>query len=187
MPPLEPPSEVLTPEQRDQIDEFLGSPLKYPSEFKQWLTDFLAVNIPPIPVSQLLGYKGTLAQYDVVTGFSDGNISPERVWTDLNDQVGPSIIGLADGIYWAAWGYSHPGFNAGSSSQRMGLSINGADPINYAQSATIDNGVTVWRADRLDVSGGNDNNSIVAKYYFDLNGGADAEFARRWMVTLRIT
>lgn len=186
MPPVEVPAAVLTQEQRDQIGEYLSSPLKYPPEFKQWLTDYLATNIPPIPVSQLMGYKGTLARYDFEATFSDGNTSPERTWTTL-DGLGPVIDQLADGIYWAVWGYHHPGLNAGSSTQRMGLSVNGAAPLTWTESITLDTGKTIWRADRLDVSGGNDNNTVEANYWFDLAGGADGEFSKRWMALLRIT
>ncbi len=180
----EAPVVALTPDQRGQIDEFLGNPIKYPEEFKQWLTDYLATNVPPIPVSQLLGYKGTLARYEFVAAFSDGNTADERTWVDLG---GPEITGMADGEYWAAWGCNHPGLNAGAATMRMGLSVNGADPTTYTQATTVDNGLNVWRADQLTVKNGTDNNSILAKYYYDLSGGGDGEFQRRWMVVLRVT
>lgn len=177
------PPDILTPEQRDQISSFLESPLKYPSEFKQWLTDYLATNIPPIPVSQLLGYKGTLARYEFVAGLADVT-TPERTWTDLG---GPEITGLADGVYWAAWGVFNPGLHVGSSTNRMGLAINGVDPTSYCQSITVDTAKSVWRANRLTVKNGKDNNSVSARYYWDLSGGASGQFQRRWMALLRIT
>jgi len=183
----EAPMDVLTQDQRDKIDQFLGNPLMFPPEFKQYLTDYLATNIPPIPVSQLLGYKGTLARYEFVANFSDGNTSPERTWTDLPDDLGPEVTGLADGVYWAAWGFWCPGFNAGGQTSRMGLSINGADPQSWAGAVALDAGKSVWRADRFRLAGGEDNNTLRALYYFDLGGGADGEFANRWMATMRIT
>jgi len=183
----EAPTDVLTPEQREKIQSFLSQPMKFPQEFKQYLTDYLATNIPPIPVSQLLGYKGTLARYDVIESFSDGNTADERTWIDLPDATGPEVTGLADGVYWAAFGYHHPGFNAGGATQRMGPSINGADPGYYARSVALDAGKTVWRAARLNVVGGKDNNTVTCKYWYDLGGGADAEYDNRWLAMLRIT
>jgi len=180
----EAPPDILSPDQRDQIDEFLGNPIKYPEEFKQWLTDYLAVNVPPIPVSQLLGYKGTLARYAFEATLSDGNTTPERVWTDLG---GPEITQMADGTYWAAWGCQHPGTNAGAATMRMGLSVNGADPSEWTEATTLDDGVQVWKAGQVLLNAGTDNNTVSTRYYWDLSGGADGEFRRRWMVLLRIT
>ena len=180
----EAPPDILTPEQRGQIDEFLGSPIKYPEEFKQWLTDYLAVNVPPIPVSQLLGYKGTLARYDhLVT--TETLSSPTTTWTDLGT-VGPEIDKLADGVYWAAWG-CYVAANGGAVTNRMGLSVNGADPSTYAESTGVSTAKNMWRATQLLVKSGTDNNTVTAKFYTDPITGTGGDFAKRWMALMRIT
>lgn len=177
--------EDLTPEDIEEIKTLLSSPLTLPQEFKDWLPDWLATNLPPIPVSQLLGYRGLRYRYDV-TVTRDNVTTPEHVWTAL-PTAGPEITGMADGKYWAAWGYHAPGEHAGMSEQYMGLSINGADPTKYCKTITQDTGKTVWRADVFDVKNGLDNNTVTAEYQFALAGGAEAQFQRRWMILLRIS
>lgn len=181
------PADVLTPDQRDQIDAFLGSPIKYPPEFKQWLTDYLAVNIPPIPVSQLLGYKPTLAHNEIVNP-DEPQTSPERTWVDI-DTYGPAVPDLSDGTYFCAWGAKTGRGNAGGATTRIGLSVNGADPagFNYATFQANDPDAMVWKACLATARNGKDNNEIRLKYWFDLGGGASAQFAHRWLTVIRVT
>ncbi len=177
----------LSPEQRDQIDDFLGSPLKYPPEFKNWLSDWLSHNIPDIPVSQLLGYKGTLAHNQIVNDAEsvDSSWGPERTWIDLPSE-GPVVSGLADGTYFVAWGLKCGRGGTGGATCRMGPGVNGEDPSWYTEFQATDPDAPVWRAAVLTVAN-DDNNEIRALYYYDLGGGATAQFEQRWMTVLRIT
>lgn len=184
MPVVQVPENVLTQSEMEEIKGYLSKPLELPPEFKTWLNDYVAVNLPPIPVSQLMGYRSTLANYDVVVT-RDNETSPESAWTEITTP-GPEVAGLSNGTYWAAWGYHCPGEHAGQATTRMGLSINGADPATYCQALTLDTGKAVWRAAPLTLSS-KDNNTITAKYWFSLGGGAEGQFQRRWMIVLRIT
>lgn len=175
----------LSDEEREAISKYLQNPLQLPQEFKEWLPDWLGTNLPPIPVGQLLGYRGTRARYNAVATF-DSETGPESTWTDLSTP-GPEIAEIADGTYWAAWGYHCRGTHAGGATTRMGLSVNGADPSTYCETVTVDSGKSIWRAASLNVRGGNDNNTVTAKYWFSLGGGAEGQFERRWMILLRIT
>lgn len=179
----------LSQAERDSISQFLSKPLAFPPEFRNWLTDYLAVNTPFIPVSQLLGYKGTLANIAVADarGNWTGLDAPERTWNSAPDGLGPSITGLADGTYFVMWGYNEPGENAGGARVRVGPSVNGASPSYYIESAHTDQGWTNWSCQQVSVTGGNDNNTIELKYYYDLNSGADAEFQYRWVAAIRVT
>ncbi len=183
MPPLTPPDTILTPEQRDMVDSFLSVPMKFPSELKAWLPDYLSLNVPYIPVSQLLGYKGTLAHNEIVND-AIAVTSPERTWSD---QGGPYVTGLADGVYFCAWGCKTGRGATGGATTRMGVSVNGADPTAYATFQTTDPDAPVWRGQEVEARGGQDNNSIDASYWFDLGGGASAQFEQRWLTVLRVT
>lgn len=182
------PPDVLTPEQRGQLDDFLGSPIKFPSEFKQWLTDYLAVNIPPIPVSQLLGYKPTLAHnvIDNAVINLDSGSGAERTWVQVD---GPLVDNLSDGTYFAAWGAKMGRGSTGGATCRIGPSVNGADPsgFNYATFQANDPDAMCWKAAELVVKNGKDNNSVELYYWYDLGGGATADFLHRWLTLIRVT
>lgn len=185
---ISPPKDVLTPEQRDQVDKFLKSPISYPSEFKSWLTDYLSVNIPYIPVSQLLGYKGTLSNNQVVNDAEavNGGYAAERTWVDL-PSYGPSVTGLADGTYFVMFGALLGRGSAGGAWCSVGVSINGADPSTpFIRSLYNDPDAMNMFAHPYTVAN-NDNNEIRLMYMYDLGGGATAEFSNRWMTVVRIT
>lgn len=179
----------LTEQERQQINDFLSHPLDFPPEFKNWLTDWLGTNTPPIPVSQLLGYKGTLANIAVVDtqGAWTSADAPERTWNSAPDGLGPSITGLADGTYMAAWGVLNvSNGGAGGATDRCGPSVNGADPVYYTEVHCIDQGCASWKMAPLTLAN-KDNNTIELKYYYDLGGGGTGMFDHRWLMALRIT
>lgn len=178
------PSEAL----RTQVyDGYMSKPMDLPGEFKSWLTDYLAVNVPFIPVSQLLGYKGTLAQSDIAGDTADMVMSGgDRTWQDASDGDGPVISQLADGTYFVCFGVKTGRANVGSSETRYGPSVNGATPTTFATFMATDPDAMVWRAAVLSVAG-NDNSEIRMKYWFDNNGGASAQFQHRWLTCVRIT
>jgi hypothetical protein len=45
----------------------------------------------------------------------------------------------------------------------------------------------MWKACQLIVKNGKDNNEVRLKYWFDLGGGAQAQFEHRWLSLIRIT
>jgi hypothetical protein len=187
MPNLNPPEDTLTPEQRDQIDGFLKQPLLLPSEFKSWLPDYLSQNIPYIPVSQLLGYKGTLANNSIVNTEIDldAGYAAERQWNQYS--TGPSVTGLADGTYFLAYGCKTGRLLSGGATTRYGPAINGSDPTTYATFQATDPDAMVSRCAVASVTGANDNNTVECYYWYDLGGGAQAQFLHRWLTVIRIT
>ena len=179
----------LSEQDRERITDLLSRPLDFPSEFRSWLPDWLSINIPPIPVSQLLGYKGTLANVNIVNDAESVNSSwdAERTWVDL-PSYGPEIAGLADGVYFAIWGAFNSRGATGAADCHVGPSVNGADPTFYTISYFMtDQWYPNWCAAPLIVRNGTDNNAVTLKYWYDLSGGASAGFQYRWLVVLRVT
>jgi hypothetical protein len=187
---------MLDQDGRANIQALLSDPINIPDEFRHWLLDWLTINLPPIPVSQISGYKGTLARVSVVNDQEqvDSAWHAERDWTDLPSD-GPRITGIADGTYFAAYGCQcdsgphNSGIGAWNDG-RVGASINDADPPTYwAYTAPMgaDGGYPVWRAHTIDVTGGGNNNDVSLKYYYDLASGAVATFLNRWLVLIRVT
>jgi len=169
--------------ERDKYEKYLSKPLQFPQELKTWLTDWLAVNVPFIPVSQVMGYKSTLAKSAVVTAQEDE--STEHSWEDFTSTFGPEITELSDGVYFVIWGYFAREIGT-QSTIKVGVSINGADPTKEITSAHLDQGYFSWKAESFDVRGGNDNNSVRLMYFLD-NVSATSRFENRWIVVMRIT
>lgn len=51
-------ADPLSTKEIEQVQRLLSSPLHFPSEFKSWVSDWLATNIPQIPISQAFGGRG---------------------------------------------------------------------------------------------------------------------------------
>lgn len=175
----------LSPEDRQRIDDFLSKPMEFPSEFRNWVSDYLSVNIPQIPVSQLLGYKGTLAHNvidnaEIQVNSADG---PEREWNQFD---GPAVTGLADGTYFVSYGAKTGRAASGGVTTRIGISVNGSDPVSYATFQGTDEDAMIWRADVVTAQNA-DVNSFEMYYWYDGGGGFLAQFLHRWVTVLRIS
>jgi hypothetical protein len=172
----------LTEGDRNNVTRYLSSPLEFPSEFKKWLLDYLAQNIPPIPVNQLLGYVQTRAYVaeDIVT--SEAQVSSS--YDDLAT-VGPILTGMADGSYLVFHGCEIKSADGFSAKGWEALSINGSTPSDTKACRAFNGGTRVDIAFRgelvtLDVGG---NNEIAMQYRSSLG---IASFARRWMIAIRV-
>ena len=174
--------------ERNQYSAYLSNPMAFPGEFKAWLSDWLAVNVPYIPVSQISGYTGTVAQISIVNDYdTEPTGSQERVWQDIQHD-GPVLNNLNPGVYFVCYGYQDPGLNAGAQTVRVGISVNGADPTRYITSTHLDLGWNNWEAIVIDLTTtGVELNTLKMKYWWDLSGGAEAEFQYRWLMAMRIT
>lgn len=51
------PEAFLGPEERKFLGRMLSYPEDIPPKFKEWMSDYLAVNIPQIPISQISGFN----------------------------------------------------------------------------------------------------------------------------------
>lgn len=180
---------MLAPEERENAQKLLKQPMEFPQEFKEWTRDFLAVNMPWIPISQILGYRDSRVRYDVVNTIEEvtSAFAPERQWNDLVET--PAITGLADGTYWIAWGgmMYEAGGVGNCDPLRIGISINDATPTEWVTFwGNADQGYPGSRAGVYTLSN-NDNNKVDQQYWWSLNAGATFGFRDRWIATLRIT
>lgn len=179
---------MLDAEGRDNIQELLRSPMTIPDEFKTWLLDWLAINIPQIPISQIEGYKNTVARGEQIsTTVQLSGAYAEHTWLELD---GPQISGLGAGTYYIVWGAHFSGVvGSGGYDIQCGPSINGADPTKFITMVYIggEHGYPGWRAGVFEVSGNGDNNEVHLEYKYSRDGGTEAKVSHRWMHLLRIT
>lgn len=143
----------------------LAHPLEFPPEFKQWLTDYVATQVPKLPISQVFGYQ----LQRVRTATSDAEVSTSS--TSYADLGGPTLSNVANGFYLFLLGADCG--NTGATSANtvfMSLAINGAaasdddacvmDPL-YQVSSPKTSGLRVVMK-QLNAAGGN--NTVATRY-----------------------
>lgn len=154
----------------------LGHPLEFPPEFKQWLTDYVATQMPKMPISQVFGYQLQRARTATV---ETQQTTTSTSYTDLAT-AGPTLSQLANGFYLlifgcdasnsssAGDGYMAPSVNGAAAADADGVLFSGT----FNDSTAINSNLRVLLV-QLDTPGGN--NEIVMKYrvssgtgYFDM-------------------
>lgn len=157
----------LTESQREDLDKMLGNPILFPKEFKNWMMDFVAVNIPLIPFSHLFGSHVNIARSGNFVPTSESTASP--TYTDLAT-VGPQLQHLADGTYLIAWGVT--------SRQRASISVNGATPSDDDSLWATEMNPPGTRMKIVSMKNNNDN-SVKIQY-------KSGTFQDRWLTVIRI-
>ena len=139
----------------------------FPDEFKRWLGDFFATNIPLIPYSHIFGSKQNTARSGVSVTASETTAS--TAYTDLTT-VGPEITNIADGTYLVMYGVQ--------CRARASISVNGA-------AASDDDSIWGEEADpaaaRMKIVSMSNNNSNSVKMVYK-NG----TFSHRWLSIMRL-
>ena len=152
--------------------------------FFAYMVDYLAVNQPFIPISQISGFSQFTAQYatvsteQAITSSTYGNLGT----------TGPQITGLPDGKYLFIYGAALEGrptdnatiawmsvsFNGAAASDNDGIRQQGelAIPASRATVATLQN---------------NGNNTVTAKYRWESSGtpASNPTASYRWLVALK--
>lgn len=160
--------------------EFLKNPLEYPPEFKQWVGDWFALNLPKIPISQIHGFK--LQSMHLAIDVATAQTATSASYQDLAT-AGPEVTGLSNGFYLALFGaYA---FCAAGGTGYMSISMDGstASDDNAALFAGSEAAMSGGRLVLVDFSTGNHNHSIKAKYK---RAVADVEFSLRWVHALKV-
>lgn len=143
----------------------LGHPLEFPPEFKQWLADYVALQTPPLPISQVFGFQLQRARTATV---DTSETTTSTSYTNLAT-TGPTLSGLANGWYLLVFGADASGTTA-SAAPRMSPEINGvaASDADSCSLATLFNDTAALTSNlrvlmvHLNVAGGN--NEVVMKY-----------------------
>lgn len=171
--PGNPQDDGLNEEERELLKRLLANPIEFPDKFKQWVGDFFAQNVPLIPYGNLLGSKLNIAKSGDYISTLEG-LGP-AAYDDLAT-VGPSINGIADGIYVVLWGARVTG---GDHTSYMGLSVNGDTPSDADSAPSASIMTIAWG--RLLTLKNDNNSSIVCKYK-----GTQANWGNRWLVIIRV-
>ncbi len=171
--PGDPQDGPLEEAQRELLKKLLANPIEFPEAFKRWVGDYFAQNIPLIPYGNFLGSKVNIAKSGDFILTTQGPAT--SAYGNLAT-VGPSIVGLADGVYIVLWGASTTG---GAHEGFMGVSVNGDTPLDSESAGSqFDQQIAHGRIITLK----NDHNSsIVCKYK-----GTQQSWGGRWIVVIRV-
>jgi hypothetical protein len=155
-----------------------------PPKFKSWLIDFIAVNIPQIPVSQLVGFK----QIEQVTA-NNSEVAAlvstaSTTYTDLSGSPGPSLALLKDGQYLVTFGFTGSaavlGVGAAMSIQVNSVTATDADWCSQDNERDASAARSVIKS----LAAGAAGNTITAKYRSKFSGTSN--YAKRWLIAQRI-
>lgn len=149
-------------------DKVLSTPLFFPAAFKEWLSDYVATNIPLIPYGQVLGTRVNTAKSAsfIATSESTGSAS----YTDLAT-VGPEIKNIADGTYVIFFG--------ANCRSRCAVMINSTEAVDNDSLRGTEGQISMGRT-LFKTLKNNHVNSAKMRYK------TGAAFKDRWMVLLRV-
>lgn len=163
---------------RDQLKKLLAKPDLLPDNFLSFLVDYLSVNQPAIPISQIFGFSQFTAQGSEVAAQES---TTSDIATDLTT-TGPALSNLGPGNYVVLWGANLLNVTAGKDAV-MSLSVTGgtspSDTVIAGSTASFISGA---RAALIALTG--ETNSITAKYKRGGTGGT-ATFYGRWLIAIR--
>lgn len=171
------PESYLSGEERKELQRMLSFPEDLPAKFKSFLIDFIAVNIPQIPISQITGFNQFDASTDTQGAEANGTVATgSGTYVELSG--GPEITGLSAGLYVVHYGASIQSDNIGVS--HVNVSVNGATPSDDYALTVTNQGTTYWplsRARLVTISADGGEIAMVYKMTaFTLRA------SRRWLV-----
>lgn len=162
-----------------RVFESMSKALWLPNEFKEYMVQFLALNQPPLSISQVFGFAQFTAQ--VATTIATSETTASTTYVDLAT-VGPSLSGLPDGQYLIFHGCECKE-SGGGSGAIMSYSVNGAAAAdaNLAENANTQFASVARPTIQTLKTGGS--NSLVAKYR--VGAAVTGTFASRFLIALR--
>lgn len=165
--------------EREQIQNVLRHPIDFPQEFKDWVSDYLALNMPKITVSQVYGFRvESYKEAKVTTEESTSSTS----YTDLTT-TGPKISNLVDGLYLVIVGFL-PRHTGAQTDAFMSFSPDGASAVD-SDAASANHPGSAMKVSLVDFRNPVPvhQHTLQAKYRVASNTHF---FARRFIIALKV-
>lgn len=169
----------LDESERAILEKILAKPLEFPEEFKGWLGDYIATNIPKLPISQVFGFK--LEYANVATPVATQQRTASTTYVDLGT-VGPELTQLANGYYLVLFG-AFCDTAASSTTSFCAPSWNGGTPVDA--DAASGPGTGPQSRALIKELRNKDVNSIKIQYR--RSTATDGDWELRWLVALKVT
>ncbi|HEY5990916.1 MAG TPA: hypothetical protein VIV12_31650 [Streptosporangiaceae bacterium] len=165
---------------RDQLKALLDQPDLLPDKFLSYMTDYLAVNQPLVPISQILGFTDFTANQATTSGTVT---TTSTTYVALSG--GPTLSGLSDGNYLLLFGSQSSVSSAGQTALAS-PSVNGATPSDAVAAVSTDSTNEGSRVSAAIVALSAGANSVELKYRSNL-GTSTAKFLGRWLIAIRFS
>jgi hypothetical protein len=168
----------LSQEERQMVRRLLQFPEEFPPEFKEWLVDYLAVNIPQIPIGQITGFS----QYQAVVGTRvDGQGSTTSTsYIDLDDGH-PIITGLGAGDYLIFHGCALES-SVSTCTARQTVKYN--EEAALSDNAILSDSTSIVSSSRVVTKTFTSNNNQI-KCQYKVEGAGTGFFQLRWLIALK--
>ncbi|MCR4340515.1 MAG: hypothetical protein NUW01_11610 [Gemmatimonadaceae bacterium] len=150
--------------------------LRWPKDAISYLAERIGLEGFQIPVSQLSGFSGFIAQASAV---ATAQATTSTSFTDLAT-VGPQRTDLAPGQYLVLYGCNAFAGAAGDVAA-MGISVNGGAVATKLRTPVLSDYTSLAVVETASLTAGI--NTVVAKY--KSASGATASFADRWLIALK--
>ena len=189
------PEAFLTGEERKDLQRSLSFPEDLPPKFKNWIQEYLAVNIPQIPISNIVGFqvfKDQLAAQDAAITAAAVTVALDKVatsqtttstsYTDLATtgptlEVNPGTYVFLIGANMQSHAVGFPARTAYMTLDIEGVGQGDGDAATVSNDSLV-SGITV-NTENITVQ-----STVTAKYR--VSGGDGATFASRFLLALRI-
>jgi len=148
--------------------------------FFAYMVDYLAVNQPLVPISQISGFSQFTAQSSVNNGEARRNTN--TYGDPTTGDAGPTLTLLPKGRYAFFYGGLSSDFSGGGGTMYLSLDVNsaGASDTDAVQTTANANGISVMRATIKDLT--SDNNTVTVKYRTSVGTG---RWDNRFIIALR--
>lgn len=168
----------LSNEERQNVRRLLSFPEEFPPEFKEWLLDYLAVNIPQIPIGNIMGFS----QYQAVVGTRvDGQGSTTSTsYVDL-DGGNPIIEGLGAGDYLIFHGCA---IESSGSTITARQTVKYNDETALSDNAIMSDSTSIVSSSRVVTKTFTNNNNQI-KCQYAVEGVGTGYFQLRWLIALK--
>lgn len=168
----------LSNEERQNVRRLLSFPEEFPPEFKEWLLDYLAVNIPQIPIGNIMGFS----QYQAVVGTRvDGQGSTTSASYVELDGGHPQITGLGAGDYLVFHGCAIES-SANNITARQSVKYN--EETALSDNAILSDSQQIVSSSRVVAKTFTNNNNTI-KCVYAQEGGGTGFFQLRWLIALK--
>lgn len=163
----------------------LKDPIKWPSSTKSWLANWLPLELPDIPISQIVGFSNYTIE--VATTITTQENRTSATYGALTT-AGPSLTGMPAGQYIFFFAFAGTNDTSGKAAL-MNVSFNGATPGTDNDAAWAANTPGTQNTSAMSFVTQTftaDNNSATAVYRTEAGTGETARFSRRRLAALRI-
>lgn len=168
----------------EEFRQYLSRPIDFPPSFKDWVSDWFAVNVPKLHVSQIYGFK--LQSIKSATEITNLLTVSSTAYSALSPD-GPSITSIPNGYYLAFFGATF-GTTAGAPFYNNAVNVYMAPVVDSGAAsdseAAILNGGSNGRVTFLDMTGGDNDHTITFQY--KRTGSSNVGIWNRWLYLLKV-